>query len=140
MSIRFFTRFGLFILCLATLACGGGSGEPVVPVHGKLTKGGQPLVLPTNLPPGDPGILVRFASTTSKGDIFSAKIDPATGAFTVPGANGNGIKPGTYKVEVQLGPRGKDEFKGKYAGEKTPITRTVEAGKEIDIDLDKPNG
>jgi hypothetical protein len=134
--------FAVLSLSLFVLAgCGGGGSERVVEVKGKILKGGQALkVDSTKLPPGDPGMIVRFVSQAKVGDNHSAKIDMATGNFTVPGKENRGIPPGSYKIEVQLGSFGKDEFKGKYSAEKTPITRVVEEGKEIVIDLDKPNG
>src|SRR5438067_3536250 len=101
----------LFTVALLTAGC-GGDGVPKTVAKGKLLDKGKPftldmskLALPkgaTAPPPGagQGGLLrVGFASEDGGEQIY-AVVDAETGTFTVPGADGKGIKPGKYKVSI----------------------------------------
>jgi len=137
----------LVALC-STVGCGDGDKKntgPRVIVKGKLRDNGQPITLDTaKLPPGDAGITIEFQPLEAGAEPIPAKFDAASSSFEVRGLDGKGIKPGEYRVAVQIGPHGSvDRHKGKFAPGKSPIVRKIE-GKdgdtvELDIDLTKPN-
>jgi hypothetical protein len=136
------------IVCaLALLAglAGCGKSDQHVKIKGKLVKGGAPYQPKIEgLPPGDNGLRVGFIRTDGgrEGEDFYAKVDPATGAFEVPGPDGKGIPPGKYKVTVRSGAVGtSDLLKNQFSRENSKVVREIKpGGGDLVIDLDKPEG
>ena len=86
---------------VASPGCGGGS---TVWATGKLLKGGTQYV-----PPKDQLVTITFIAIESQdpsgksaqaGEPYQAEYDQASGAFTVPGPDRQGIPPGKYRVAV----------------------------------------
>lgn len=107
------------LLPVVFVALLAGCGEPVskdVPVKGKLVSPGgaafrasRPADRP--LPPGDPGVRVRFTSLEAGGPdqphpSYLANIDPESATFEVGGPQGKGIPAGRYRVTVFVGAAG----------------------------------
>lgn len=110
---------------VGVLIAGCSSGVKSVPVRGKLvTKAGTPfrLELPPGqmLPPGDPGIRVKFIRGDEAGQRldsqFFASVNAEEGTFEIPGNNGKGIPPGKYLVTVSVGAAGGTKDDGKKPG------------------------
>jgi hypothetical protein len=119
----------LFLAVGLSTGCSGGGGSKV---NGKIVKGGQPFTL------SDKGVfvLVFVNEAENPPKMYNATTKP-DGTFTVIGADGKGIPPGKYKVQVQaMDPYPqKDLLGGKFApAEKSPLT--VEVGKgEIVVEV-----
>lgn len=146
------TRFlcvALLVLPFALVGC--GPSDVKVVVRGRLLENGQPFTadpskvkLPKGaaLPPGVQPLQIMFIPV-ERGETYIATVtDPASGKFEVTGSDGRGVKPGKYKVSVQIntGPGTPDALGGKYSPEKTTINREVKEGEELVIDLAKPAG
>jgi hypothetical protein len=118
----------LAILPLVTFlatGCGGSSGTKTVSVKGRLVaKDGTAFKLqrPGNqpLPPGDPGIRVKFTRVgeTPPGEdaSYNASVNGEDGTFEVPGKANKGIPPGKYLVTVAIGAAGELSGKGPPKG------------------------
>jgi hypothetical protein len=143
----------LLLGCLAAgtfLATMAGCGPklpaegPVVGVHGRLTKAGQPLVV-QGMDGGEGMIRITFSKYEGEGkavaasDTYSAMVD-ANGNFKFPGRFGNGIPPGKYRVSVrQWEPfPAKDLLEGKFDEQHSPLFREVTGKESLEIDLSKP--
>jgi hypothetical protein len=106
-------------------------------VTGQLLKGGRPLAL-------DPmtGLLqLAFVPVTADpsqpADPQFAVVDAAMGKFRVPGADGNGLAPGKYRVAVrQYDPVPTDKLEDKFDERNSPIIVEVTGPKDFPIDLD----
>jgi hypothetical protein len=89
-------RIVMSVVCLA----GCGSSDNIW-VTGMLQKGGEMYK-----PPDTHKLALYFcpmpgeASATPTGDVEMADYDPRDGSFTVPGREGNGIRPGKYRIAV----------------------------------------
>jgi hypothetical protein len=106
------------VLLLALASLTPGCGAPAVktyPVKGKLvTKDGAAFkpARPGNqpLPPGDPGIRVKFARVgdvpAGEDAIYYATVSADDSTFDVPGKANKGIPSGQYKVTVLVGAAG----------------------------------
>ena len=76
---------------------------------------GQPFVVDLNklklpkgatgVPPGARPLAVSFVA--EDGTQFQAVVNPDTGTFELPGADGKGIRPGRYKVAITCGVGGR---------------------------------
>jgi hypothetical protein len=119
-------------LCSLLSGCGKGG----VVVKGKLTDKGQPLTI------SDQGVfIVAFTANDEKKTVYPAEVKK-DGTFEVPGPEKNGVPPGVYHIAIQqMDPYPKtDKLKGKFAPGKSTIVREVAPGKELDIDISKPEG
>jgi hypothetical protein len=108
--------------------------------RGRILENGLPIKVDTShLPPGDPGLQVNFTRIggVDAGEETNAIItDAAQGSFELIGADGKGIPPGKYRVEVIMAPFGSpDALKGKYSREKSKIEVEVKEGEDLVIDL-----
>jgi len=151
----------LLALLIAPLAaatgCGGGN---TVWITGKLLKGGSPYV-----PPTDQLVSITFVAlqtqdasgkTAQGGDPYLAEYDPASGTFTVPGPDRQGIPPGRYRVAVtqrlkreafdalkkgtkKRVDRETDTLADRFGVGTSPIIREVKTSQEVMIDLDRPS-
>lgn len=115
-------------------------GEGKVIPKGRILENGLPIkVEGRNLPPGDPGMSVRFITigTVDAGTVYDAQIiDPTQGSFELIGADAKGIPPGKYRVAIFLGPEGgSDYFKGKYSRDKSKIEVDIKPGEDLVIDV-----
>lgn len=147
MSVRGFLAVALATACAG---CGDSGGGRAV-ISGKLLDDGKPFVtdavklrLPkgTSLPPGTVPLQITFIPE-ERGEMYITTItDQATGGFRLTGTDGKGVKPGKYKVGIQVntGPGTPDALRGKYSAEKTPIQVELKAGEEVVIDLAKVKG
>ncbi len=133
------------VLCLVALVafgCSGGatkeSSQPVVVVQGRLTKGGQPLLVDKAQYGDYARVVVRFIRTDATAS-YEATVDE-TGFFNISGADGRGIPPGEYKIAVyQWDPAPEvDKLQGAFDDTNTKIIRQVTGGAPIEIDLDNP--
>jgi len=133
------------IVSFALVGC-GPKAEPKVRVSGRLLDNGQPftadsakLKLPkgTSLPPGVQPLQVMFIPVETGETYIATVTDASAGKFELTGSDGKGVKPGKYKVSVQVntGPGTPDALGGKFSPEKTTITREVREGEELVIDL-----
>jgi hypothetical protein len=119
------------LLCSLLVGCGKG-----VVVKGKVTDNGQPLTV------SDKGVLtIAFHADDTTKAVYPADVKK-DGTFEVPGPEKKGVPPGKYHIVIQqMDPYPKtDKLKGKFAPGKTAIVREVAPGKEIDIDVSKPEG
>jgi hypothetical protein len=115
-----------------------------VPVHGKLTNNGQPLVV-KGRDIGLGWVELHFYRMHDDGTIDKDPADAGveeSGEFTVRGRDGGGLPPGKYKITVrQLDPGpDNDKLSGRFNLENTPLVREVVEGEEIIIDLARPKG
>lgn len=93
--------------------CGGG-GAKNVPVKGQLITKDGPFKAQRPgghaLPPGDPGIRVKFtpaeAPPAGEDSFYYASVNPDDSTFDVPGKRGKGIPPGKYTVSIAVGAAG----------------------------------
>jgi hypothetical protein len=136
--------FAVVCVSLALALPGCQSGTPkVTGVHGRLLDKGQPLQLPSGMPPGDPGVRVTFYPTDEEkqGKEAQQAVVNSDGTFTVPGNDRKGIIPGKYRIGVTLGAfGGTDKLKGAFDPKTSPIVRDVTGNEEIIIDIGKPTG
>jgi len=129
---------------LAMLSCtvfagcgGGGSGAPVTGVKatGKLLDGGQPAKL-ADYQDGYVYYEVTFVPTAGGAGMVRAVGED--GSFDI-----TGVEAGSYKVgvaKIVTGAEVTDEWQGKYAADKSPVTVQVEEGKEVTVDLKEVMG
>lgn|GEM_PF-5767968 len=111
------SRF-LVLLAMTTVALSGGCGgseTKLAPVKGRLVaKDDSPFKVqrPDNqpLPPGDPGIRVKFVRVgdppPGEDTTYYASVNAETSAFEVPGKANRGIPPGKYQVIIAVGAAG----------------------------------
>jgi hypothetical protein len=147
-------------LLVISPGCGGGH---TVWVTGKLLKGGSKYE-----PPKDQLVTVTFVplevkdpsgKTVKGGDAYQADYDPASGTFTVPGPDRQGIPPGKYRVAVtqkmertafdaakekitdkakkRAFTRETDMLADRYGPTTSPITVEVTRSEEAIVDLDQ---
>ncbi|MBM3982349.1 MAG: hypothetical protein FJ304_19195, partial [Planctomycetes bacterium] len=103
-------------LALALLAHGcGAPAAKTYPVRGKLVAKDGAAFKPARpgnqpLPPGDPGIRVKFARTgevpAGEDAFYYATVNGEDSTFNVPGKANAGIPAGQYKVTVLVGAAG----------------------------------
>ncbi|NQT17597.1 MAG: hypothetical protein HQ582_32885 [Planctomycetes bacterium] len=146
MTAGSFDRFVWFLglVCLVAAGCGGGDDEPVVRASGRITAGGRPLHV-EGRESGAGAVEIKFLRIESEGEeAAQAAITQADadGHFEVPGADGNGIPPGKYRIAIrQWDPYPQiDKLGGKFDEENTPITRQITGEEEILIDVLRPGG
>ena len=117
MNRRMLLAAGFLAPVLAVLTGCGSSSEKVVTVKGKLMKGGVPFTSKEAnggkpLPPGDPGIRVKFSRAGTGGEEdFDIAVDGNSGTFEAIGKAGKGVPPGHYKLSVYAGAFGADPGK-----------------------------
>ncbi|MGL6076149.1 MAG: hypothetical protein ACRC8S_18475 [Fimbriiglobus sp.] len=136
--------FALFTSLTVILGCGGGSGEEVYSVSGKVTKAGS-MWHPKDemgkkaLPPGDAGCTIIFEKKGDKPDSFNAVFNPETSTFHMPGITGKGIPAGEYEVRVYLGAGGGGP-NGPGSGNKELLKKmmTIPKGGAKDLHLELP--
>jgi hypothetical protein len=135
----------LWLILLLTLAAGcGGPRDGAVPVRGTVTNAGQPLAVKGR----DVGlgyVELHFYRIADDGTMESSPDDAAVddlGNFSVRGRDGNGLRPGKYKITVrQLDPAPNiDKLKGRFDLKNTRIVREVTGDDEIHIDVSRPEG
>ena len=139
----------MFAVCIAVITglvlIGCDSHGPraadgkVIP-RGRILQNGLPVkATGENLPPGDPGMSVRFIAIggIDAGKEFLAQMgDEEDGSFELIGPDAKGIPPGKYRVEIFLAPEGgTDQFKGKYSRENSPIEVEIKEGEDLVIEL-----
>jgi hypothetical protein len=137
---------------------GCGQGHSVW-VTGKLLKGGAKYT-----PPKDQLVSVTLVAlevkddsgkTIQSGEAYLADLDQATGTFSVPGPERQGIPPGKYRIAVtqkierealdalkketkkRLN-READMLADRFGLATSPIVRQVDGSQELTIDLDRP--
>lgn len=148
--MRTYSLPAALVVSFALVGC-GPKAEPKALVRGRLLENGQPftadparLKLPkgTSLPPGVQPLQIMFIPIEAGETYIATVTDPSAGKFELTGSDGKGVKPGKYKVSVQIntGPGTPDALGGKFSPEKTTITREVKEGEELVIDLAKPTG
>jgi hypothetical protein len=146
------------IVCLA--GCGSGGN---IWVTGILQKGGEMYK-----PPDGHKLALYFypmpgeVSATPTGDVEMADYDPRDGSFTVPGREGDGIRPGKYRIAIvetlqrETLDKLKEASKSKKRqnpirdvinyleasfGEKTsPFVRDLTSSAKLTLDMSNPNG
>lgn len=154
-------RYGLALALIATSCFFSGCGRSgnTMRVYGKLQKGGEKYIPPTDQLVGITFVMLEGPDKqTQIGDQYRAEYDPAEGTFNVPGSDGAGIPPGKYRVAVtqkikreafdlgnpkrkKRGPdREDDTLKDRYGFDSSPIVREVKRDGELVIDLDTPAG
>jgi hypothetical protein len=154
---RFSWNLIVATLALAMSACGSSQ---MIPVKGKLTKGGGKYEVPTDQKLHLTFRLMESANdgggSTAAGQAFMAIYKTDDGTFSVGGIDGNGIPPGKYRVSLtqlltrdavdkknanikgkqKLFERDTDLLDGQY-GEKSPIVVEIKDSTELAIELDK---
>src|SRR5581483_1216377 len=98
------TRLLLLSAAAALVAPGCGSSNEV-PVSGRLLKGGVPYRPPEGQKVGVTLYAVevldaRGARVPGGDEPYAAQVRPADGTFVVPGREGRGIPPGSYRVAI----------------------------------------
>lgn len=135
------------IVCAALVACAGCNSQPqekVVAVKGRVTNAGAPLQV-SGREIGLGRVEIAFHRLQPDGTVspeFESAAADEQGNYTVRGRDGQGIKPGKYRVVVrQWDPDPTDKLEGKFAPETSQIEREVgESETTIDIDVSKPTG
>ncbi len=133
----------LACLVLAAMATGCGDGRFVA--SGRLTKNGEPYVVPENETVHLALVRVQDGTPSgNSGDSFGtyvALFDKQSGTFRVTGADGKGLPPGKYRVTLEVLKNKKDVLKGAFGIDNSPLVREV-TGKadELNLDLEHPNG
>ncbi len=152
MSPRNFAPLLFALVAVGSPGCGGGDPLPtLVPVQGKVTRGGKPWPVAAELgaatlPPGASGGSVVFtrkgAAPGRTGEEFVGLLKADGATFSVPGLVGTGIPPGDYDAVVYLGafggkpPPGKGPVTvhGREVGRKA-VTVTEAGPNDVSIDL-----
>jgi hypothetical protein len=154
--------FALVLVALAN-STGCGSGNNLW-VTGKLLKGGAAFVAPKGqlVSVTFVGLEIKDDSgkTIPSGEPFSAEVDQTNGSFVVPGPERSGIPPGKYRIAVTQKKtreeydatksktkkvntfkenRETDMLEGRFGLSNSPITRELNKGEEVLIDLDQPS-
>jgi hypothetical protein len=151
----------LAFLIAPLLAAPGCTGRGnTVWITGKLLKGGTPYV-----PPKDQLVTITFVAlevqdesgkTVQSGEPYLAEYDQASGTFTVPGPDRQGIPSGKYRIAVtqkmerealdaikqgtkKRVNRETDMLADRFGVGTSPIIREVKASQEVTIDLDRPS-
>jgi hypothetical protein len=148
------------ILVPLVLAIAGCGSSNLIWVQGKLTKGGEKYVVPS-----DQTLHITLYSmepfkdgerTIPVGEGYMAVYKSEDGTFTVAGSEHLGIPPGKYRVSLtqeltreavdkknanlkknqKIFDRDTDMLKGQY-GQNSPIVREIKDSTELVIDLDK---
>jgi hypothetical protein len=140
-SLRLFVAFALVV---SVFGCNSPSKEPVAEVTGRVTSAGAPLQV-AGREMGLGRVEVRFHLLDADGkphDDFESTATDEQGNFTVRGRDGQGIKPGKYRIAVyQWDPDPTDKLEGKFSSENSKIEREVgPKGATIEIDVSKPAG
>jgi hypothetical protein len=129
-------RFVFLVVAVVALTA-SGCGDGQLRVKGRLLKNGQPLVIPQTT-----DIWITFVSipVDGVGNLnYYGTCKRSDGTFTVAGRDGTGMKPGKYRVAIQMGTKTKDELKGAFSEEKSPFIVDVDFNtSEIVLDLDNP--
>ena len=103
---------------------------------GRVVKGGKPYTIPA-----DDFMRIQFVPFVEPGQnprtCYIADYDNAAGTFKAIGPDLRGVPPGKYLVTVAHEKGKKDLFKGAYDMPRTPFVFDIEAGTEIELDLDK---
>jgi hypothetical protein len=124
--------------------CRGGQVEPKFSsaLHGKITRGGQPLQVDKARHGGYANVELVFVPLDRAGRQFTTKAGE-DGAFEVLLPEGQTIPPGKYRIAVhQWNPQPKtDELGGRFSEQNSPIVRDITGGQqELVIDLASPKG
>ena len=158
MGIRLSSRAAALLAVIAAVGCSTSSNEPSAVVKGKLVDGDKPYTFASRkvkgvapvVPPGGvaSGTALQIVfSPVDGGDLFFADLNGETGTFEVKGHDGKGIKPGKYKIHIELpnalpGVSDAPEvFGGKFNRDRSKIERDVAIdGPDIVIDVSKSAG
>ncbi len=82
-------------------------------------------------------VFVPEDTETFKQDGPSQAVVKQDGSFRVPGPDGKGLRPGSYKVAIAVVAGGSDLLRGRYNESNSTIIRTVgETSENFEIDLD----
>lgn len=157
-------RVAVLGLPLLMTGCGG---DGMVPVTGKLLKGGTKYAVPEGQRVSVTLVALETLDATGKpaaggaNEPYQAVLGGDGESFTVPGRDGHGVPPGKYRIAVgqkwdreafealkKANPRGKavlrdrdsDLLEERFSPEKSPIVREVPATGPLTIDLDQPTG
>ena len=131
----------LAVFCLVAFGC-GRSDENLVRVRGSVTDAGRPLEV-AGRDVGLGSVRIEFHRLDEAGSPVGApegtEVGP-DGRFDVPGPDGRGIAPGMYRVSIrQWDPYPLvDRLDGRFDEHNSPIVREVGRGREIAIDLARP--
>ncbi len=140
---RFIVILGLAAFLALLGGCGGHKPDAGVNVKGKLTKGGQPVTVPN--------MAARVG--TVKVELYPIHTDPndgrssfgtlanEDGTFEIVG-EGQGVKPGKYKLSVIADPGdGQDQLGGKYGEANSTLEFEISAnnvGGTQDLAMEPP--
>jgi hypothetical protein len=136
--------FAASFLLMALAGCGADTGpeyKASTILKGKVTKGGQPLVVDKSKM-GDYARVEATFIPQAGGTPHTVVVQP-DGTFDMVTTEGKPLPAGKYKVAVrQWQPvNSNDLLQGKFDEKNTPIVRDITADtKEVTIDLDNPNG
>lgn len=142
------TRFGCLVIavlfCAAMAGCqkeGVEAGFPAekarggIEVKGRLLEGGQPASMPNYLDGYNYYTVTLVPEGAGEQGMCAVAQD---GTFAIPG-----MQPGKYKVgvaKIVTGQEAEDEWKGKFAADKSKLTVDVAEGQELTIDLKQLEG
>ena len=137
------TRHPALIAALGMILglAGCSNSEPRVEVKGKVHKNGQPLPVQVLRSGAGGRVMVRLHALDqgeSPPGPHGAIVKP-DGTFSVPGAAGNGIPPGKYRVEITWQdpfPMGEDKLEGKFGKQNSPVIVDIPSLEDIDINVD----
>ena len=129
-----------FWLALIVLSCGCSSDDKLLPLKGRIVKGGS------TFEPGPLEIMqVIFVPVPSNGepvrDHYYANFNDTNSTFVVAGKTGKGLPPGRYRVSLELMKDRKDQYHGKCDAVRSPFVFDIdEKTKEVVVDVEKiPN-
>lgn len=131
-------------MLVALVGCGGSKPKLGPSVEGKLTKGGQPLVVPDTMYSMIEMRFIRVDAPEGKVVDSPKAVVAKDGTYRLTGGDDRGIEPGKYKITVEQWEEypNKDLLKGAFNLEKSPIVRDISGDGviKLDIELDKPKG
>ena len=130
---------------LSCVGCGGG-GPPKHVIKGKITNGGNPMLVkidPATKAGGNLRISLFNEDVSKRTDVYTAVIDYDTGAFTLNGGDGRGIPAGKYKICVEWYDQypGPDKLNERFSEENSKIIREIPPPDgALNIDVSKSEG
>jgi hypothetical protein len=142
----------------APVAVSGCGSSNTIWVTGKLLKGGAAYTAPEGQKLGVVLYAMEVKDETGNpipaGEPYAAVLNPTAATFTVPGPDGRGIHPGTYRISVvqtmirdalanapkpkrgQVGiGRETDMLKNQFGPATSPIIQELKSSGEISVDL-----
>jgi hypothetical protein len=134
----------LLPVCFALLAGCPSTPTPdrKIVAKGKVTKGGQPIPLNKAQFRDYAKVEIVFISEKDPNHKVSVDAEP-DGTFVLAAEAGDPLPPGKYRVAINQWepyPR-KNTLEGKFDAKNTPIVVEItNPPKDIDIDIDKPQG